>query len=105
MSVEDYILNGICEGCDQDPAKCHLQGYCEYDGLNSGDKVYQIIEAKSSENQIKVLIQKRIINKKVADTRNYYWLLTLDGNKAGSAPINDLFITRHDAIEEAMKRI
>ena len=31
MDVEDYILNGIREGCDQDPYKCLNQGYCEYD--------------------------------------------------------------------------
>lgn len=31
MDIEDYILNGICEGCDQDPTKCLNQGYCEYD--------------------------------------------------------------------------
>lgn len=31
MDVEDYILDGICEGCDQDPTKCLNQGYCEYD--------------------------------------------------------------------------
>lgn len=31
MSVEDRILNGICDGCDQDMAKCYNQDYCEYD--------------------------------------------------------------------------
>ena len=31
MSVEDRILNGICDGCDQDMAKCYNQNYCEYD--------------------------------------------------------------------------
>ena len=31
MSVETRILTGMCEGCDQDPIKCHSQGYCEYD--------------------------------------------------------------------------
>lgn len=30
--VMDYICDNICEGCDQDPAKCFNQGYCEYDG-------------------------------------------------------------------------
>lgn len=34
MDVEDYILDGICEGCDQDPTKCLTQGYCEYDKEN-----------------------------------------------------------------------
>ena len=33
-SVEDYILEGICEGCDQDPAKCYNLGYCFYDHEN-----------------------------------------------------------------------
>lgn len=31
MSVEDRIVNGICEGCDQDMASCYNKGYCEYD--------------------------------------------------------------------------
>lgn len=31
MSVEDRICEMICDGCDQDPAKCYNQGYCEYD--------------------------------------------------------------------------
>ena len=31
MSVEDRIYNMICDGCDQDPAMCYNQGYCEYD--------------------------------------------------------------------------
>ena len=31
MSVEDRIYDMICDGCDQDPAMCHNQGYCEYD--------------------------------------------------------------------------
>lgn len=31
MSVKERILEGICEDCDQDPSKCYLQGYCEYD--------------------------------------------------------------------------
>lgn len=31
MSVEDRICNMICDGCDQDPAMCYNQGYCEYD--------------------------------------------------------------------------
>lgn len=31
MTPEDYIIEGICNGCDQDPAQCYNQGYCEYD--------------------------------------------------------------------------
>lgn len=31
MSVEDRIYDMICDGCDQDPAMCYNQGYCEYD--------------------------------------------------------------------------
>ena len=34
MNVEDYMLEGICEGCDQDPAMCYNLGYCFYDLLN-----------------------------------------------------------------------
>ena len=37
MTVEQYILEGICCGCDQDPAQCHLQGYCEYDGPDNNN--------------------------------------------------------------------
>ena len=32
MCVEDYILEGICAGCDQCPTKCMNLGYCFYDG-------------------------------------------------------------------------
>ena len=32
MTVEKYIENGICVGCDQCPIKCPNQHYCEYDG-------------------------------------------------------------------------
>ena len=31
LSVEDRILNGTCEGCDQDPATCYERDYCIYD--------------------------------------------------------------------------
>lgn len=34
MTVEDYMLEGICDGCDQDPAMCYNLGYCYYDHLN-----------------------------------------------------------------------
>ena len=33
MDVEDYMLEGICDGCDQDPAMCYNLGYCYYDHL------------------------------------------------------------------------
>lgn len=29
--VEDYVLDGDCDGCDQDPAECYNLGYCIYD--------------------------------------------------------------------------
>ncbi len=32
MTVLDYIVEGICNGCDQCPICCEAQGYCEYDG-------------------------------------------------------------------------
>ena len=31
MSVEDRILCGMCDECDQDMTKCYNQDYCEYD--------------------------------------------------------------------------
>ena len=31
MTVEDYMLEGICNGCDADPAHCYNLGYCQYD--------------------------------------------------------------------------
>lgn len=34
MDVQDYMLEGICEDCDQDPAMCYNLGYCYYDHLN-----------------------------------------------------------------------
>ena len=30
-SVEDLILDGTCEGCDQDPAECYNRDYCIYE--------------------------------------------------------------------------
>ena len=29
--VKSHIIEGQCEDCDQDPAKCLLQGYCQYE--------------------------------------------------------------------------
>lgn len=29
-SVEDLILSGVCEECDQDPTECWLNDYCKY---------------------------------------------------------------------------
>ena len=37
MTVDEYIQEGICYSCDQDPAQCHLQGYCEYDGPDNDE--------------------------------------------------------------------
>lgn len=34
MSVEDYMLEGICEDCDHDCTDCYNLGYCYYDKLN-----------------------------------------------------------------------
>lgn len=31
MSVEDRILEGHCDGCDQDPTECLLRDYCIYE--------------------------------------------------------------------------
>ena len=39
--VMDYICYQICEGCDQDPAKCFNQGYCEHDGPDGPDEDVQ----------------------------------------------------------------
>ena len=32
MTVDKYMEEGICVGCDQCPIKCLNQHYCEYDG-------------------------------------------------------------------------
>lgn len=29
-SVEDLMLSGICEECDQDPTNCYLKDFCAY---------------------------------------------------------------------------
>ena len=29
-SVEDLLLNGVCEDCDQDPMDCWLKDFCAY---------------------------------------------------------------------------
>lgn len=29
-SVEDLILSGVCEECDQDPAECLFKDFCVY---------------------------------------------------------------------------
>lgn len=29
-SVEDLMVYGVCDECDQDPATCHLNDYCAY---------------------------------------------------------------------------
>lgn len=29
--VEDLIIEGICDNCDQDPTKCYNQGFCQYE--------------------------------------------------------------------------
>ena len=31
MSVEDMILEGHCEGCDQDPVQCLYKDFCVYE--------------------------------------------------------------------------
>lgn len=37
-SVEDYMLDGDCEGCDQDPTLCYELGYCIYDKQEEAEK-------------------------------------------------------------------
>ena len=29
-SVEDLLLSGVCEDCDQDPMSCWLKEFCAY---------------------------------------------------------------------------
>ena len=31
LNVEDYILDGTCNECDQDPCQCLCEGYCFYE--------------------------------------------------------------------------
>ena len=38
MDVQDYIIEGICDGCDQDPTECYNLGYCIYDGPETEDE-------------------------------------------------------------------
>ena len=38
MSVEDMILEGYCEGCDQDPANCYNKDYCIYEESRNGQR-------------------------------------------------------------------
>lgn len=33
LSVEDRMLCGICEGCDQDPVQCYEKDFCVYEEL------------------------------------------------------------------------
>ena len=47
MDVEDYMLEGVCEDCDQDPAKCYNLGYCYYDKLNEERETARSKEASS----------------------------------------------------------
>ena len=37
MSVEDRILKGCCEDCDQDPTQCWLKDYCLYEENDADD--------------------------------------------------------------------
>lgn len=41
MSIEFYISEGICNGCDQDPAECYNLGYCIYDGKEGTNESQQ----------------------------------------------------------------
>ena len=38
MSVEDMIIEGMCEGCDQDPTQCHANNCCMYDKKTKENK-------------------------------------------------------------------
>ena len=31
LSVEDRILEGLCNDCDQDPVQCYERDYCIYE--------------------------------------------------------------------------
>ena len=46
MTVSDYILNGICNGCDMDPISCLEKKECFYDARH--DKKQE--ENKEKEN-------------------------------------------------------
>ena len=39
MSVEDRILEGHCDGCDQDPTECLYRDYCIYEEAYNGENV------------------------------------------------------------------
>lgn len=41
MTVEEYIVEGVCYDCDCDVCKCFNQGYCEYDGKEEDEDVTQ----------------------------------------------------------------
>ena len=45
--VEKYILEGICNGCDQCPICCHNQGYCEYDGPENTEEVNNDVKQRN----------------------------------------------------------
>ena len=37
MSVYEFIMNGMCEQCDQDPADCINKGECKFDVAETDD--------------------------------------------------------------------
>ena len=38
VSVEDRILEGMCDECDQDPACCYEKDYCQYEEYEEGNE-------------------------------------------------------------------
>lgn len=110
MNVEDYMLDGICEGCDIDPIKCHSENSCYYESKKSeynfvpGDEVFYVTKAENKGNIIQIIIVKRII-KSLKDTtpegEHIYWLIDMCNNAAGAAPEYELFKNQYQALDYA----
>lgn len=113
-NIEDYLLDGVCEGCDQDPTQCMSKNACLYEEKRQaytfypGDVIFYVTKATSQENITHIIVVRRKIDSRkeiLPDGTDVYWLKDMWDNAAGSAPETELFKTKQEALEYAIKKV
>lgn len=113
-NLEDYMLDGLCTDCDQDPVTCHNANSCLYEEKKScystypGDCVFTVRKAISTDNYTEIIIVRREVKSLkqiLPDGDKEYWLTDIDGMAAGYVKESEMFKTKQEALEHALRKI
>ena len=70
-----------------------------------GDEVWVIVRKASSDAYLDLILAKRVISKPVKDIPGKWWVTTLNGNGAGAYNEENMYNSKQEALDIAIKQI